>query len=171
MQQWFIERNGAKIKLSATREIWKYKNIQASSRVIQKYDKLVLSYAKNWPIIVAWNWIHSLLINIEELLEITLMSGRTQEWIHPISILKWCQFKTIFWICSYRAPSLKCFLNGLLMLEKQTTILDKEKDARWRQKVIKPSLALVLFSLVSWFQVSTSPDEFILVSNLLLLFG
>lgn len=55
MQQWFIERNGAKIKLSATREIWKYKNIQASRWVIQKYDKLALSYSKNWLIIIAQN--------------------------------------------------------------------------------------------------------------------
>lgn len=53
MQQWFIERNGAKIKLSATQEIWKYKNIQASRWVIQKYDKLALSYSKNWLIIIA----------------------------------------------------------------------------------------------------------------------
>lgn len=52
MQQWFIERNGDKIKLSATWEIWKYKNIQAYKWWIQKYDKLALSYPKNCLIII-----------------------------------------------------------------------------------------------------------------------
>lgn len=74
-----MERNGAKIKLSATQEIWKYENTQASRWVIQKYDKSALSYSPNWLIIVAENWIHSLLINIEELLKTTWRSRRSQE--------------------------------------------------------------------------------------------
>lgn len=118
MQQWFIERNGAKIKLSATREIWKYKNIQASRWVIQTYDNLALSSSKNWLIIIAQNWIHSLLISTEELLEITLMRGKTQEWIYSPSIWKSCQLKIFFWVYSDKTLIFKCFLNGLLMMEK-----------------------------------------------------
>lgn len=119
MQQWFIERNGAKIKLSATQEIWKYKNIQASRWVIQKYDKFALSYFKNW-LIIAQNQIHSLLINIEEFLETTLTSGGTQEWIYQISYLKFWQLKHFHGIFSDNVGSFKCpFMGCSLLRSKQ----------------------------------------------------
>lgn len=183
-QQWFIERNGAKIKLSATREIWKYKNTRASRQVIKKYDKLALSYSQNWLIIIAQNWIPSLLINIEELLETTLIwvGGPKNEFI-PFPF--WNHVNSEFSFGSIlreldlqNTSSVVC---SFWRSKHQSQI--QEKGARWRHvaessqsihwRLPITKLHCLICSLVSWFQVSTSPTQyrFMLVNILLPLFG
>lgn len=161
MQQWFIERNGAKIKLSATREIWKYKNTQASRWVIQKFDKLALSYSKTGLIIIAQNWIHSSLINIEELLGATLRSRRAQEWIYRISNSKSCELKIFFLISSETVGSRKCFLGGFTHSgEVDTTLRDKRRKqdkGTWEKVVTSFTSNWQLPNLTSW-PVSLSLD-------------